>query len=240
MKFPSIDWVSAIIVLSAGLVMGYLIGSLRTTFRVVTSDPSSGRFLGDPRTKWLPDGRDMELLEDFVFIDSSARAWTAEKGCKVNGASIPKPFWSIIGGPFEGQYRNASIVHDAECDRKTALSVDVHRMFYDACRCGGVPEKKAKLLYWAVANYGPSWSVVSRASRETPFEMANASLEGVPEIFSAQSNATKEPTAEEIEWAKAFFEAENPNIEMVPYLKPPAKQLPGSASNPKLPVDKKP
>jgi Protein of unknown function (DUF1353) len=240
MKFPPIDWVSALAGLGVGLFIGYLVGSLRTTFRVVTSDPSSGRFLGEPKTKWLKDGRDMELLEDFVFIDSNSRAWTAEKGCTVNGASIPRAFWSIVGGPFEGQYRNASIVHDAECVRKTAQSVDVHRMFYDACRCGGVPEQKAKLLYWAVANYGPSWQLVSRASLETPFEMANATLEGVPQMQSTQLEEIKEPTAEEVQWAKKFFETENPIIEMVPYLKPPTSQVESDSTQPKQTGNKNP
>src|SRR5712692_9140850 len=35
-------------------------------------------------------------------------------------ASIPRAFWSVIGGPLEGQYRNASVFHDVACDQKIA------------------------------------------------------------------------------------------------------------------------
>lgn len=37
-------------------------------------------------------------------------------------------------------------------EKMTSPSADVHRMFYDACRAGGVKVKDAKYLYWAVAN----------------------------------------------------------------------------------------
>ena len=78
-------------------------------------------------------------------------------GSVVDGASIPQVFWSLVGGPFEGEYRNASVVHDVACDRKSEPWEAVHLMFYNACRCGGVGEKKAKLLYWAVYLGGPRW-----------------------------------------------------------------------------------
>lgn len=81
-----------------------------------------------------------------MFVDSRGRSWVAEKDRVVNGASIPKFLWSIVGGPFEGQYRNASIVHDAECEKMTSPSTDVHRMFYDACRAGGVKEKEREVF----------------------------------------------------------------------------------------------
>ena len=44
------------------------------------------------------------------------KTWTAPKGAKVDGASIPQLFWTPIGGPFEGKYRYASVIHDTECD----------------------------------------------------------------------------------------------------------------------------
>jgi hypothetical protein len=77
------------------------------------------------------------------------------------GASIPWPFWNKwIGSPFTGNHRRASVVHDVACDLREKIcpsSQIAHRMFYDACLCGGVSEKKAKLMYWAVRNFGPKW-----------------------------------------------------------------------------------
>lgn len=36
---------------------------------------------------------------------------TVHKGYETDGASIPRFFWRLIGGPF-GQYREAAVVHD--------------------------------------------------------------------------------------------------------------------------------
>ena len=100
---------------------------------------------------WDADGRNMTLREDFFYIDSQGRRWRAPTGAIVNGASIPSVFWTAIGGPFEGKYRNASVVHDVGCAEMRQPWEDVHRMFYEACRCGGVDETQAKLMYYAVS-----------------------------------------------------------------------------------------
>ena len=116
-----------------------------------------GRFLGKVQTEWHDDGRTMTLLNDFGYVDPSKITWIAPKGHKIDGASIPPVFWSFIGGPFEGKYRNASVVHDYECDSKQRPWRAVHRMFYNASRCGGVDATKAKIMYAAVYHFGPRW-----------------------------------------------------------------------------------
>jgi len=93
----------------------------------------------------------MTLLDDFGYVDLGRFTWKAPKRHKIDGASIPPVFWSLIGGPFEGKYRNASVVHDYECDVKQRPWRLVHRMFYNASRCGGVDE--------AVYHFGPRWGV---------------------------------------------------------------------------------
>jgi len=103
----------------------------------------------------------MVLLEDFTFVDTKGMIWTAKAipRLEIDGASIPQEFWSTIGGPFEGQYRNASVVHDAECTAPYKHDWrDVHYMFYVASRAGGVDEAKAKLMYAAVYHFGPRWA----------------------------------------------------------------------------------
>lgn len=117
-----------------------------------------GSFGGDPILSWDPDGRTMVLIEDFVYTDAATTKWTAAKSSKVDGASIPQVFWSLIGGPFEGQYRNASIVHDTECTAPYKHRwQDVHEMFYSASRAGGVGWLKAKVMFAAVYHFGPRW-----------------------------------------------------------------------------------
>lgn len=97
---------------------------------------SFGHFAGEVVGVWSPNGRDMTLREDFTYVDPRQKRWEAPSGSVVNGASIPRVFWSTIGGPFEGRYRNASVVHDAACVEMQEPWEDVHRMFYEACRYG--------------------------------------------------------------------------------------------------------
>lgn len=116
-----------------------------------------GGFTGPIETEWLPDGRNMRLLRHVTYIDPQGKAWTAPRGHVVDGASIPRFFWRLIGGPLEGPYRNASVIHDYYCDLKTRPWQDVHRMFYLACRAGGCGGLRASLMYWAVYVFGPRW-----------------------------------------------------------------------------------
>lgn len=106
-----------------------------------------------------PDGLRFTLGQPFGYVDPSGTMWQAEKGLVTDGASIPRPLWSIIGGPFEGQYRRAAVIHDFYCDRKYRAWEKVHRVFYDAMITGGVSTVKAKLMYYAVWRFGPRWSV---------------------------------------------------------------------------------
>jgi Protein of unknown function (DUF1353) len=115
-----------------------------------------------------PNGRLVRLTEDYAFVDAKGKKWDAPKGSTVDGASIPRVFWTLIGGPLEGKYRNASVVHDVACDRKTSKWRDVHRMFYDAMRCSGVDEAKAKTMYWAVYQCGPRWDGDENSPRLLP------------------------------------------------------------------------
>jgi hypothetical protein len=102
----------------------------------------------------------MTLLAEFHFIDGTGKTWTAVEGTRVDGASIPKPFWSLVGGPYEGRYRNASVVHDAECTPPYKNRwQDVHRMFHAGCVAGGVDRFTALLLYAAVYLFGPHWTL---------------------------------------------------------------------------------
>lgn len=137
-----------------------------TPLSVMASD-SWGRFPTSPKVELLDNGRELRLLDDFAYIDPRGKTWSAPKGIVVNGATIPPEFWSIIGGPLEGEYRNASIVHDQACMRMDEPWEDVHLMFYQACRCGGLSEYKAKLMYAAVYQFGPRWEIQPNVVEKT-------------------------------------------------------------------------
>lgn len=120
-----------------------------------------GRFEGRVVAEWLNDGRQMKLVEPFSFIDPRERRWMAPAGAQINGASIPKFAWSFVGGPYEGLYRDASVIHDVACDPKhkylNATWQQAHEMFYRAVRARGANPITAKLMYAAVYHFGPRW-----------------------------------------------------------------------------------
>lgn len=139
-----------------------------TTVRPVSTNHKSwGKFETPVRTEWLK-GREMKLLEDVRYIGPDGKEWVAPKDSRINGASIPKAFWSVIGGPYDGSYREASVVHDIECVRRTEPWQNVHYMFYTAMRAKGVSEETAKIMYAAVYRFGPRWNQVRKVTPRIP------------------------------------------------------------------------
>jgi len=126
-----------------------------------------GRLVGE----FLDDGRKIRLLAPYSYTDPAGETWTVPADTIVDGASIPQLFWSIIGGPLEGKYRNASVVHDFYCDEKTRPWQAVHRVFFDAMRESGVDDMQAKVMYYAVYAFGPRWEIVE--SRGVSLECAD-------------------------------------------------------------------
>lgn len=119
------------------------------------------RFDGEVETRWLVhegDDRAMTLLTDFTFVDSRDVAWRAPAGACVDGASIPPSLWSgIVGTPYVGDYRRATVIHDVACQERTRPYEEVHYMFYEAMLCDGVAPERAWLMYTAVRLFGPKW-----------------------------------------------------------------------------------
>lgn len=118
-----------------------------------------GSYTGTPPViRLLDDGRKAELAESIAYHAAGGIDWPVPKDSILDGASIPRAFWTLIGGPFEGKYRNASIVHDHYCDHHHDRTwQDTARMFYAAMRCSGVGAIKAKIMFYAVYRFGPKW-----------------------------------------------------------------------------------
>ena len=113
-------------------------------------DVNMRRKLGEPRT--------VELLSDFRFRDSSGKIWTAQAGKIVDGSSIPRLLWPIVGSPFVGCHFFASVIHDVGCKDRWADSSTVHRLYYEGNIAAGVPMWKARIRWLAVRIFGPRWS----------------------------------------------------------------------------------
>ncbi|MGQ0442274.1 MAG: DUF1353 domain-containing protein [Methylophilaceae bacterium] len=112
------------------------------------------KFSGNPKTEWIADkkdmDRDMKLIGGFSYTHDKCE-WKAPNGSIINGASIPRALWSLIGSPYTDDYRMASIVHDVACEADSTVSrKDADKMFYQACRDGGCGYIQARVLYIGV------------------------------------------------------------------------------------------
>lgn len=117
-------------------------------------DPLDGVFITVPGNR-----PHFKLNVQFRFQDPNGFLWTVPGLTVVDGASIPEPLWSVIGAPFTDNYLNASVIHDYYCEAKSRTAHDTHRAFYYGMKAANVPEWRAKLMYWAVATFGPDWVI---------------------------------------------------------------------------------
>jgi hypothetical protein len=137
-------------------------------------DPALKRtsWVNEVCTKWLTEelavDRKMQLLEEFGFRadNSPDGTWLVEEGETVDGASIPPLLWSVVGPPFVGNYRRATVIHDVYCEYEGKVpweeprmrsSYDVHKMFFLAMLADHTDYADACVMYAAVALFGPRW-----------------------------------------------------------------------------------
>jgi hypothetical protein len=148
--------VAAMLLLVAVLLPAPLLGNQRGRFegKLRLEDVAAEYVNTGPHD---PGHTEFRLLEDYTYIGADGRRWTVPKGTVVNGASIPKAVWSLIGGPWSGEYRNASVIHDYMCEALIESSDFTHRLFYEAMTSSNVGEKLAKMMYFAVKKAGPKW-----------------------------------------------------------------------------------
>lgn len=117
----------------------------------------TGIFSGSVKTEWLLNGREMRLLETLTYTDSHGVDWVAPQRSIIDGASIPREFWILIGSPYCGKYRDASVIHDVYCKTKSRPWQQVHKVFNEMMVCSGVPDDQRQIIFRAVWFAGPRW-----------------------------------------------------------------------------------
>src|SRR5262245_52447388 len=131
---------------------------------------AQGQFIGEIVARWMPDGQRMQLTEQFAYMDARSERWTVPEGTIVDGASIPRYLWTVVGAPFAGKYRRSSVIHDYFCQKMSRPWRDVHKVFYEASVAEGNSLYHAKLMYGAVYAWGPRWEIVNGTPIRTRYE----------------------------------------------------------------------
>lgn len=109
-------------------------------------------FTKHPALRFLVEGELAEVVEDFEYhvgSEDSNEVIKVPKGFVTDGASIPKIFWSIIGGPW-GKYGYAAVVHDYLYHIKIYTRKKSDKIFLEAMGVLGVSKWKRITMYWAV------------------------------------------------------------------------------------------
>lgn len=168
-----------------------------------------GFYSGAPITRWDPDGRTMTLLNELRYTDPKGHVWVAPAGSVVDGASIPRALWTFMGGPFEGKYRNASVLHDVSYDRKNRPWQDCDRMFYNAMRCSSVGAVEAKTIYYALYRFGRHWDF--KVKRAKPVKVGRKLVARA----EPQYPRARAVTIDEIQTARDWIRNAQPSIEEI-------------------------
>src|SRR6266480_6916446 len=157
------------------------LGWVSSTEESASGEPTWGYYSDAPVTRWNPDGRTMTLLSELRYADPQGVVWIAPAGSVVDGASIPRSLWSIMGGPFEGKYRNASVLHDVAYTQRNRPWEVCDRMFYNAMRCSGVSAVEAGTMYYSLRKFGRHW----KAPKAEPVKVGDEIVARAEEVRPA-------------------------------------------------------
>ena len=135
--------------------LGHVECRVVSPFVVANRSPGySGTLIIKPES----DGVHMTTVEAVEFVDRQGRKWMVPSGTKTDGASIPRPLWSIVGSPFTGLYLKAAVLHDHYVRTKQRSWMDTHDVFYEAMVSSGVGAQQALVMWAAVYRFGPRWA----------------------------------------------------------------------------------
>ena len=166
--------------------------------------------------------RDIKLIQPFGYIDPRGVSWDVPAGYVTNGASIPPSLWSVVGGPFDGPYRDAAVLHDYYCEAKTRSSDDTHRMYYEASVARGTSENIASTMYAGLILGGPTWELAAKpkkagfgfllAETTTETNKAGAVVTVDPGLTNKAATPDQLKAAEDL---KAWIAKEKPTLEQI-------------------------
>jgi hypothetical protein len=94
-------------------------------------------------------------------------------------------------------------------------------MFYEACRCGGLPENQAKVVYAAVYHFGPRWVITTVKEVKKSVSPKGAPVLKTVEIPRPQRLKSAEEPAEDVRRKlEKYVQERNPSLEELKKLDP--------------------
>lgn len=188
---------------------------------------SNNQFTGVVQAEFIvpakPDDnfRDMKLLAPFAFKDPRGVVWEVPTGYVTNGASVPWGLWNIVGGPYDGPYRDAAVLHDYYTDNKVRTWEDTHRMYYEAAIARGVSENRASIMYAGLLVGADRWDPPAATAAPKKAQMLPGSfqLAQVPPPATTKQvapGATPSQKEQQIfNELKAWIEREKPSPDQI-------------------------
>lgn len=134
------------------------------------------------KSEWIdgPGGSKLrELAAPFGYIDPDGVHWDVPAGFRTDGASIPRFFQPLIGGPWTDAYIKAAVVHDFYIRRQSVSAEAVHKVFYMALLAAGTNLQRAQEMYFAVGHFGPQWQHIDMAAYQVAWQQRKAMLDRV-------------------------------------------------------------
>jgi uncharacterized protein DUF1353 len=177
-----------------------------------------GKFKGELEVRFFNgtsgDGQPVALvllLKPFGYTDSSGVDWDVPEGFISDGASIPTWLWAVLGGPFDGPYRDAAVIHDYYCYKKSRPWEAVHKVFLEASLNRGTGEDLAKTLYAGVLLGGPRWDL----PRVDIFANGIMRAQIVPIQSDKKAPSSGKTDKEAFDELKAWIEREKPSLDEI-------------------------
>jgi hypothetical protein len=112
------------------------------------------QFNGDVILEELDNGF-WKLQDDFSYENDLIKV-TAKSGFTTDGASIPKPFWSVVGNPLENDLLNPAIIHDGLYALMRLKRVECDKLLKEMLLFNGTSKVKAYFIYYAARLFGSS------------------------------------------------------------------------------------
>jgi len=108
----------------------------------------------------------IELVEDWCFYINSKAYWIP-KGYVCNGASIPRPLWSIVGSPFDPVNAVGAWGHDFLYLTHLVSRKIADEVGFQLWRKAGMTKRKARTMWFFVRYFaGFAWKNTKENERE--------------------------------------------------------------------------